>query len=109
MLEDVKPAARVDGDTATVRFAGELDVEMADEMRTRLDEALRRPGVTTILVDLSGAEFVDSTGLGALVAAYNKATAAGQVLRVVDIPSRVERLFAITGTLTLLTGAPTNS
>jgi len=106
MLEDVTSAVRIDGDTATVRLAGELDVEKADELRAKLDEALSGPGVTTVLVDLGAVEFVDSTGLGALMAAYNRATAAGQVLRAVDIPTRVERLFAITGTLTLLTGSP---
>ncbi len=106
MVEEVASAVRVTGDTATVSFGGELDVEVADQMRARLDEALSADGVGTVLVDLSRTEFVDSTALGALMAAYNRATAAGQQLRVVEIPPRVERLFAITGTLTLLTGSP---
>jgi anti-anti-sigma factor len=109
MLEDVTSAMRIDGETATVRFAGELDVERADEMRAKLDEALSGPGVATVRVDLSQTEFLDSTALGALVAAYNRASAAGQAFRVVEVPARVERLLAITGTLTLLTGFPTSS
>jgi anti-anti-sigma factor len=55
-------------------------------------------------VDLSAAEFVDSTALGALMSAHNRAVQSNIEYRVVNVPARVERLLAITGTLTLLTG-----
>ncbi len=94
----------VDDKTATVRFGGELDLDAAPQMRARLDEAFTSDGVAEILVDLAATEFVDSTALGALMAAHNRAVESNIGFRVVNVPPRVERLFAITGTLTLLTG-----
>ncbi len=94
----------VDDKTATVRFGGELDLDAAPQMRARLDEAFTSDGVAEILVDLTDTEFVDSTALGALMAAHNRAAESNIGFRVVNVPPRVERLFAITGTLTLLTG-----
>jgi anti-anti-sigma factor len=105
VVETVTSTLNVDADTAIVAFGGELDLDAAPQMRARLDEAFTTDGVTQILVDLAAAEFVDSTALGALMAAHNRAVQSDIKYRVINVPTRVERLLAITGTLTLLTGA----
>jgi anti-sigma B factor antagonist len=57
---------------------GDVDIATAPQLRARLADTLGRwPGV---VVDLDGVGFLDSTGLGVLVAAYNKAAAMGCTL-----------------------------
>jgi anti-anti-sigma factor len=91
--------------TVTIALGGELDLAAVDEMRALFERALAVPEVAAIVVDLTGAEFVDSTALGALVGTHRRAEQQGATFRVVNVQPRVERLLAITGTLTLLTGA----
>ena len=62
----------------TVR--GHLDVDSAAVLTTTLDQVLDRPQ-PRIVVDLSGVEFCDSTGLGAFVVGQNRAGTAGGWIR----------------------------
>lgn len=75
---------------------GEVDVSSAPALRQELDQLLAE-GSTTVIVDLSGVGFLDSTGLGALVAARANAAEAGGDLPVVCEHERVLKLFTITG------------
>ena len=64
------------GDVVVVVVEGEHDIYTAPTLRERLDEALGRGG--GIVVDLTGATFVDSSVLGALLDARRRAIEAGQ-------------------------------
>lgn len=75
---------------------GEVDVSSAPALRHELDQLLAE-GSATVIVDLSGVGFLDSTGLGALVAARSNAADAGGDLPVVCEHERVLKLFTITG------------
>ena len=103
-MQGVQSTLEVTEGTATVRFAGELDVDRVAEMRTWLDQAFDAADTARVEVDLGETEFVDSTALGVLVGARRRADEAGLDFAVTNLTPRVERLFAITGTLTLLTG-----
>jgi anti-sigma B factor antagonist len=50
-----------------------------------------------VVVDLSWLSFIDSTGLGALVAGRNEAQQGGATLRLVCKSERMLKLFRITG------------
>src|SRR5205823_2770407 len=60
-----------EGGETVVAATGELDVTTAPELRERLT-ALIGAGSTTILLDLAGVTFVDSTALSVLVAALKR-------------------------------------
>ena len=64
------------GDVVVVLVEGEHDIYTAPTLRERLEEALGRGG--GIVVDLTGATFVDSSVLGALLDARRRALEAGQ-------------------------------
>ena len=49
------------------------------------------------VIDLSGVEFLDSTGLGVMVKALKWAREAGGSLRVVATADRITKVFTITG------------
>lgn len=67
---------------------GDVDIATAPTLRARLTEAVER--YPAVVVDLADVPFMDSTGLGVLVAAYNRAKASGQRL-VVARPQKIVR------------------
>jgi anti-sigma B factor antagonist len=68
-------------DSVVVAVRGNLDIDSAPVLTTTLDQVLERP-VPRVVVDLSGVEFCDSTGLSAFVIGHNQAAAAGGWLRI---------------------------
>jgi anti-anti-sigma factor len=79
------PALRItsesEGTRAVLRVAGELDLATADQLRDRIRALLgRESAVTELVLDLAGLEFLDVTGLGALLEARRKLAAIGATL-----------------------------
>lgn len=88
-----------DGDDGVVlvRLRGELDVGCAREVRAAIDEAVGAAGVTRIELDMAEVSFIDSTGIGVLVGAMQRARAEGQELEIVAASSPVRRVLDMTG------------
>lgn len=83
------------GGCTVVAVRGEVDLATAPTLKNRLLE-LVADGTTEIVVDLSNTDFLDSTGLGAVVAAYKRVRAHEGHLRLVATSARVKRVFEIT-------------
>lgn len=79
-----------------VAVAGEVDVSSAPTVQEQLDPLLGRAPYT-VVVDMSEVSFLDSTGLGALVAALKHAEENGGGLPLAGVQDRVLKLFRITG------------
>jgi anti-sigma B factor antagonist len=79
-----------------VEVRGEVDVHSAPQLRDRLTKVIDG-GNKSVVVDLTRLAFIDSTGLGALVAALNHAKGTDAALRVVCSSERLLKLFRITG------------
>ncbi|MCX5226605.1 STAS domain-containing protein [Streptomyces sp. NPDC006553] len=75
---------------------GELDHYTAELLRSPLDQALDA-GRSRLVVDCSGLEFCDSTGLNVLLGARLRADAAGGGVHLVGMRPAVARVFHITG------------
>ncbi|MEV4942988.1 STAS domain-containing protein [Streptomyces zaomyceticus] len=75
---------------------GELDHHTAELLRSPLDDALEA-GRSRLVVDCSGLEFCDSTGLNVLLGARLKADAVGGGVHLVGMRPPVARVFHITG------------
>ncbi|GHG36295.1 STAS domain-containing protein [Streptomyces zaomyceticus] len=75
---------------------GELDHHTAELLRSPLDDALEA-GRSRLVVDCSGLEFCDSTGLNVLLGARLRADAAGGGVHLVGMRPPVARVFHITG------------
>lgn len=84
------------GDVRVLDIEGEVDVYSAPALREQLT-ALVDDGNPHLVADLTKTSFIDSTGLGVLVAGQNHAGEAGGALRVVCAQERILKLFRITG------------
>lgn len=83
------------GDCAVLRVNGEVDLATAPRLREALT-SLVTEGHLRVVVDLSGTDFLDSTGLGALVTGLKRVRAKGGEMRVVCTSERVAKVFEIT-------------
>ena len=75
---------------------GEIDVSTAPELRQELVE-LATAGSGSVVVDLQGVDFLDSTGLGVLVSGLKRFRTGGSDLLVVVTNPRIVKVFEITG------------
>jgi anti-sigma B factor antagonist len=79
-------------------LGGTLDVATSPTLRAALLEAADHNN-HEIVVDLSQLEFLDSTGLGALIGAHRRATEHHGSVRLVAHDGQILRLLRITGLL----------
>jgi anti-sigma B factor antagonist len=92
---------RVEGSAAT-RLSGDLDIVTSDDVKRDLAQ-LVDDGHVALALDLSDVGFVDSSGLGVLVAIHRHAASSGGELVIRSVPPQVQRLFEITRLSDLLT------
>jgi anti-sigma B factor antagonist len=91
---------------ALVVLAGEHDLYSGDELRQRFEQALAC--CDHLIVDLSAAEFIDSTIIHVLVQTMRSATELDRKFNVVlGTAPAVERILEITGLIPLLGVVPT--
>ncbi|HEV3153378.1 MAG TPA: STAS domain-containing protein [Candidatus Baltobacteraceae bacterium] len=89
------------GDAIIYRLRGSLDLATSPSLRAALIEAADE-GKHDIVVDLSQLEFLDSTGLGALIGAHKRALEHGGQVRLVVNDGPIQRLLTITGLMGIL-------
>ena len=77
-----------------VRGVGRLNMVSAAGLRETVAVALAA-GRTRIVIDLSGVEFVDSSGLGALIGCLKSVRQAGGDLRIAQPTAQVEMVLQL--------------
>jgi anti-sigma B factor antagonist len=80
---------------AIVSPEGRLTAVGAPRLRRAVDECIDG-GTARIVIDMSGTEFVDSSGLGALIGALKAARLAGGDLRIAAVPDAVRTVLRLT-------------
>jgi anti-sigma B factor antagonist len=83
------------GDERIIRLRGELDIESAPDLERVLLRA--RPAQQRVVLDLSGLEFMDSTGLRVLLSARAAAEEGRWQIYLRAVPPTIRRLFDMTG------------
>jgi len=78
-----------------VSLRGDLDLAAAPRVRAALSDALALD--RNVVVDCSALEFLDSAGLGTLIAARTRARCAGGSLLLAGVRPPLERLLAVSG------------
>jgi anti-anti-sigma factor len=75
-------------------LSGRLDASSASEMRDALHAAIDA-GAGDLIVDASGVDLVDATGLGVLLGAHRRAARAGRRIVLRDASPRLVRILRL--------------
>ncbi|MCU1499957.1 MAG: anti-sigma factor antagonist [Acidimicrobiales bacterium] len=81
-------------DPPTVRVAGEIDLSNGSLLSDALDRAFDA-GASSLCLDLSEVTYMDSTGLGILAVATNRAVGGGGTITVVGASALIRRLLKV--------------
>jgi anti-sigma B factor antagonist len=92
------------GTTAIVRLAGELDLATAPELAEVLHGL--EPECQRIILDVTGLEFIDSTGLRLAVVEHDRSAADGFEFVIAGAAGSVLRVLRLTGLDVTLPLAP---
>ena len=97
---------RLDPMTAVFRLTGRMTLGMRlREIESKITDATDN-GVERLILDLSGVEFIDSAGLGALMILFGNMKLRGGQLRLVAPGARVLDVLKLTRTDSILNIAP---
>lgn len=89
------PTRTTAADATVIRPEGRLNMVAAPGLRKQL-HALVESGSAKLIVDLSGTEFIDSSGLGALISGLKAARQAGGDLRIAAPTRQVVTVLELT-------------
>ncbi len=79
-----------------VSVSGEVDVSCADELRSKLQEALS-DNIKQLIIDIEHMSYIDSTGIGVLVGMAHQATTCGVHTQVIHPQRNVLRILSMLG------------
>ena len=82
--------------THVIEVSGQIDLYAAPEFKQHTRDVIDG-GAKRVIVDLSGVEFMDSTGLGVLVGALKRLRSAQGTLALVVTDYDIERMLELTG------------
>ncbi|MEX2107505.1 MAG: STAS domain-containing protein [Solirubrobacterales bacterium] len=85
----------LDPECREMRVEGELDLSVADQFQERLDAAAMEE--VEVLVCLKQCDFIDSTGIAAIVRAHKLMASRGRRLHICNPSGQVSRTLAVTG------------
>jgi anti-sigma B factor antagonist len=96
---DIQP--RQAGDITILDLTGEVrigagSVALRDTIRGLADEGRKK-----LLLNLAGVKYMDSTGIGELIANYTTMTRQGGQLKLLNLTDRIQNLLVITNLLTV--------
>ena len=78
-------------------LCGEIDHHSAVNVRGKIDSAIERIGPKKTVIDLSGIEFMDSSGLGLIMGRYALMRKLGGDLSVKNPNPRIVKIFELAG------------
>jgi anti-sigma B factor antagonist len=101
---DVSASVHRDGPVATVMVAGEIDVASRPILDDAISGALAGEGTESVVVDLSGVRFLDSSGIAALLKGRREADKQAAAYRVTGAQDIVRQVLEMTGVWEHLSG-----
>jgi anti-sigma B factor antagonist len=85
----------IHGATPVITLSGPIEFSSRKMLRTVIDDGLAQ-GCCDFILDLQGVTFIDSSGLGALVACFSTVRKQGGSMKLVRVPKQVYNLMEIT-------------
>ncbi|MFQ5693690.1 MAG: STAS domain-containing protein [Nitrospinota bacterium] len=82
------------GNSALVRVSGEVDMSNSPKMRDSLMD-LTKKGISTIVIDLAGVNYMDSSGIATLVEGLQETMSYGGKFRLAGLSPKVQQVFEL--------------
>ncbi len=86
-----------DNGRLTARIIGDIDHHTAKPTRERIDARLFESRPHILIIDFSGVEFMDSSGLGLILGRVEKASALGCEVLLTGASPRLMKLISLAG------------
>jgi anti-sigma B factor antagonist len=100
---ELRVSSRSQGDRTVMSVSGEIDLYTAPRLHGELVTALAGGGPVRLVVDMSGVEFCDSTGMNVLLAAHRRAREHGGDLELARPRPAIMKILQVTGLETVFT------
>lgn len=88
--------SKIINDTMYLSILGELDEHSAGYARDMMDSLMKEGDFRQIIIDLSGLEFMDSTGIGVMIGRYKKMKQRGIPIYVAHPSKQIDKIFMMT-------------
>ena len=95
-MADLKIETRMVNGKAMVCLTGEVDSYNSPKLREQM-VALIDEGNPDLIVDMTGVDYIDSTGLGTLVGGLKRASEKNGSIRIICPNEQIYKVFNITG------------
>jgi len=83
--------------TLTVQLTGELDHSTAGRIRSEVDRLIEESNVRRLVFDLTGLEFMDSSGIGLIIGRYKMMSRRSGTVAVTGSGAHIDRIFEMAG------------
>jgi stage II sporulation protein AA (anti-sigma F factor antagonist) len=91
------------GPNLIVQVDGELDLETSPLFREKVESKLNQyEMVKHLILDLKKVNFIDSSGLGAILGRFKRLSQQGGRLSAVNVSPQVRRIFELSGLLKIM-------
>ena len=100
-MAELEVREREAGDVSILDLSGKVTFGEGSSTLRNAIRRLAQEGRKKILLNLSGVGYMDSTGIGELVASYTTVQNAGGQLKLLNLTQKLQSLLAITKLLTV--------
>lgn len=90
-----------EGNVTTAFLDGEIDHHVAKSIREEIDAHALKTKPKLLKLDFGGVQFMDSSGIGLIMGRYKLACEIKGNLKVVNIPTRIEKMVKLLGLVKL--------
>ena len=81
----------------TVRLAGDIDHHTAAPIRERIDKEIIKHEPSLLILDFSGVDFMDSSGIGLVMGRYRLLRDNDAKIHIVNPPRHIEKVMRLAG------------
>jgi stage II sporulation protein AA (anti-sigma F factor antagonist) len=93
---------RISDDILIACIKGEVDHHSSAPLRNSIDKAMGAFGCRHLVMDFSGVEFMDSSGIGVALGRYRRMQKSGGRICISGCSSYIERLLEMAGVFTII-------
>ena len=95
-------STNIRGNYLLVRLKGDFDMHTAPDFKEKVISKMEENDLKQLVLNLNQVNFIDSTGLGAILGRYRNLTDKGGKLILVGLNSQVKRILKLSGVLELM-------